>query len=84
MGLNKEQIDKLIKKLIELKINNCPVCKSDKLVVSDVVFEIREFKKGALVLGSSKIAPLISVTCENCGNIILFNAIKLGVIKINE
>jgi hypothetical protein len=52
--LSQDQVKKLIEKLNELNINSCSICKSKKILVSDTVFEVREFKKGALDIGSSK------------------------------
>jgi len=83
MQLSVEQKEKLLKKLSELKISNCNICGSKELIVSDVIFEIREFKEGGVVIGgSSKIMPLIAINCKNCGNTLFFNAINLGIIEI--
>lgn len=59
----------------------CPMCNERKWTVQDKVFELREFHEGSLVLGGTPIIPLIPVTCENCGNTILINALKTGVVK---
>ncbi len=59
----------------------CPMCNEKKWVVQDKVFELREFHEGDLVLGGTPIIPIIPVTCQNCGNTILINALETGVVK---
>jgi hypothetical protein len=59
----------------------CPMCNERKWSVQDKFFELREFRGGSLVLGGTPIIPIIPVTCENCGHIILINAIKTGFVK---
>lgn len=60
----------------------CPMCNEKKWGVQDKVFELLEFHEGSLVLGGgTTIIPIIPITCENCGNTILINAIKTGFVK---
>lgn len=59
----------------------CPMCNNRKWSVQNKVFELREFRGGSLVLGGTPIVPIIPITCENCGNTILINAIKSGIVK---
>jgi len=43
---------------------------------------MREFHGGGMVLGGdSAIQPLISITCQTCGQTIFMNAIMLGVVE---
>jgi predicted RNA-binding Zn-ribbon protein involved in translation (DUF1610 family) len=56
----------------------CPICGNDKFVVSDTLFAITEYDPPTL--GSVEF-PIITFVCDNCGNVILFNAIKMGIIK---
>jgi len=60
------------------KGRSCPMCGTGRWNVSDKVFEIREFHDGNLVLGSGPIVPIVPVTCDNCGNVVLVNAIVAG------
>jgi len=53
----------------------CPLCGAQKWNVSDTVFELREFHQGDIIVGGAPIAPVIPVTCSNCGNTVLVNAI---------
>lgn len=74
--------EKIIKHLSDKwKGRSCPMCGAGNWNVSDKVFEIREFHDGNLVLGSGPIIPLVPVTCDNCGNVILVNAIVAGSVS---
>jgi len=59
----------------------CLLC-GGQMVWDLTVFELREYNKGSLVLGGkdSSLAPLIIATCQSCGHVEFFNAIKLGLI----
>jgi ribosomal protein S27AE len=59
----------------------CPMCGESNWSVSDKVFEMREFHGGNIVLGGGAIQPVIPVTCSNCGNSIMVNALVIGVIN---
>ena len=58
----------------------CPMCTVGKWQVQESVYQLSEFKDGALVVGGPGI-PVIPVTCGNCGNTILINAIAAGILK---
>jgi hypothetical protein len=81
MKLNKEQQDKLITKLNQVWKNKiCEVCNHSSWMVDDTLFELREFHGGRTVLGSGAIKPLITITCDSCGNTKIMNAIQLGLV----
>lgn len=61
----------------------CPMCGAETWRISDNTYELREFKKGALVAGGT-IVPLILITCSNCGNSVLVNAIVANIVKPEE
>lgn len=63
---------------------NCQMCETGKWSVSDSIFELREYNQGNMVIGSGPIIPIVPVICENCGNTILVNAIKAGLIEPNK
>jgi len=82
MKLNEEQKKKVEKAIFALIKKPCQVCGSDKWSVNDVIFELREFNNGALILDDKQhIFPVIAANCSNCGNTILFNAIQLGLLE---
>lgn len=59
----------------------CPICRTEQWAVSGEVFELREFNKGGMVIGSNQaITPLIAAQCGTCGYTALFNAIALGLV----
>ena len=58
----------------------CPVCKENDWAVHDTLSELREFNQGTFVVGGP-IIPLASITCNNCGYTMNFNAIKAGLIE---
>lgn len=61
----------------------CTMCHGREWNVTDKLFELREFNNGDLIIGgpNSAITPLIPVTCKNCGNTILINALTTGLLK---
>lgn len=81
MKLNKEQQEKLVSKLNEVWKNKiCEVCNQTNWMIDDTLFELREFHGGRTVLGSGAIKPLITISCNSCGNTKMMNAIQLGLV----
>jgi hypothetical protein len=85
MILSKEQSEQLLRKLNELwkSPQECQVCHHYDWSLSNVVFELREFNHGSIVVGGgggANLYPAIPATCRTCGNTIFFNAIVLGVV----
>jgi len=81
MIINEEQKNTVINNPLFTDIK-CPVCANSVLILTDRIFEIREFFGGKLELGgNSNVIPVISLVCEQCGYILFFNAVKLGLIK---
>lgn len=73
--------DKLINILNEKWGNKpCNMCGTGNWLVSDKVFELREFNNGDLIIGGGPITPLVTITCSECGNTILINPIAIGVL----
>lgn len=66
---------------LHLLVQGCSVCKHSDWEVNDTVFEMREFFGGNMVIGPSSIVPVIYVMCKNCGNSLLFNALRLGIVQ---
>lgn len=57
----------------------CTVCGHNSWNVSDVLYELREFHGGSMVIGGSAIIPVSPVTCNNCGNTVLINPLVAGI-----
>jgi len=84
MKLTEEQKNNLMNKLNENWIppKSCSVCGHNEWEVSDMLFEVREFHGGNMVIGGqSSIIPVIPTTCKYCGSVLFFNAIKIGIIS---
>jgi hypothetical protein len=62
----------------------CPLCGVGNWNVSESIFELREFNKEAFVIGGAPIVPVIPVTCANCGNTVLVNAIISGALESDK
>ncbi len=62
----------------------CPMCNTGNWTVSDTIFEIREFNDGNLDLGGGPLVPIVPITCDNCGNTLFINAIKVGLVDPNK
>jgi hypothetical protein len=81
MELSESQKAELLKKLDSLPLRPCAVCGHNEWSLTDKVFEIREFFGGSMVIGGGSLAPILMVTCQHCGNTLLFNAIQLGLVQ---
>jgi ribosomal protein S27AE len=79
--VSKVNAEKLVNHLNEKwKGRTCPMCGGGPWNASDMAFELREFNEGNLVVGGVPITPVIPVTCSNCGNTILINAVVAGLV----
>lgn len=59
----------------------CQFCEGQNWTLLKETFELREFHGGTVVLGSGPIVPVMVIVCELCGNIELFNAVKVKQIQ---
>lgn len=59
----------------------CPMCGEGQWIVSNKVFELREYNEGNLIIGGGTINPVVPITCGNCGNIIMVNPVAIGLLK---
>lgn len=84
MKLTEEQTKKILDRLNEYKDSRrpCSMCGNNNWQLSDVVFELREFHEGNMVIGAnSSIMPVLAISCNRCGNTHFINAIKMDIIK---
>lgn len=87
MRLTQEQTQQVINHLTESSPDGivCPVCGQRHWNVMNTIIEAREFQNGNIILGGeSAIVPYVSITCNRCGNSLLFNAIQLGIVRQNN
>ena len=62
--------------------HKCPICTNTKWNVSDELVVVTFYTGRALVLGGEQeLLPFMVVTCDTCGHILLFDAIKAGLVK---
>ncbi len=57
----------------------CPMCGEGNWNVQDHVFQLIVFSEGTMIVGGP-VVPLIPVSCGNCGNTVLVNAIIAGAV----
>lgn len=71
------------KLFMSTKLNNpCYLCGERNWSIPDKYYELREFTGGGLVIGGNTgVSPVIPMTCNNCGNTVLINAIVSGFLK---
>ena len=57
----------------------CPLCGNNHWNISDQVFQAIEFDYKGILLGGASY-PMVSLTCDNCGNTYFINALKSGLL----
>jgi len=75
----KELVDKWVAEKWKGYIE-CPVCQHGKWGINSEIFELRSFHGGQLSVGGP-VAPLVAITCRNCGYTLQFNAMQIGIVK---
>jgi predicted RNA-binding Zn-ribbon protein involved in translation (DUF1610 family) len=80
--MQSEEKTRLIKHLEEKWTSQkCPMCGKSAWNVPSEIYELRELNGGGLVVGPIPLVPVIPITCANCGNTVLVNAIVAGITK---
>ncbi len=59
----------------------CPVCGSNDWSVRSQLFEVAEYHEAAARNTHHAGLPVVALTCESCGNVLLLDAVRAGVIK---
>jgi len=77
----KELIEFLDKKRNSKK---CLYCWEDDRNVTDRVFELKEFMSWYKQINWQKTYPVIPVTCKNCWNTVMINAIMANLFSNNK
>lgn len=75
-------LDKL-NESISKKIGKCPLCGAlHSFTAMQEIMELRQFLYGDIAIGGKMtILPLVILTCSNCGNTVLINALHANAIK---
>lgn len=77
----KVDADKL-NQALQGKLGPCPLCHElNTYVLTPTVMELREFHGGDFIIGGMPIVPLVALTCKNCGNTVLINALVTGIVE---
>ena len=85
MKLTKEQQEQLVTQLNKIWGNKiCEVCGQSRWMIDDTLFELREFHGGRTIIGSGAIKPVITLSCNSCGNTKFMNAILIGLVDPNK
>jgi hypothetical protein len=58
----------------------CAQCGSGEWSVGDRVYELTEFHEGNVIVGGP-VVPVVPVTCTNCGNTVLLNALISRIVE---
>ena len=58
----------------------CLMCQSSSWTIADMIFELREFNHGQLIIGGGPVIPIIPVTCDGCGNTLFIDAVRTGIV----
>lgn len=78
-------IEKLIKHLErKWSSNKCPMCGFIDWNFSGILYRLRTYQDIGLVTAKLPTIPIFPVTCGNCGNTVLINAIVAGIFKQSE
>jgi len=83
MPLTEQQRDHLLqtfKRFWSGAYGQCAVCYQVDWQISDSIFGLPEFSDGVFVGRGGAFYPVIPVSCNNCGYVMFFNAIKLGIL----
>lgn len=83
MKLTEEQ-QRLVVDFIERKWPNrgaCPMCGQNDWAIRNRIFEIGEHS-GVSRGAQRAVLPVVALTCENCANTVLLNAVKMGIVGL--
>lgn len=80
MKVDQKRIEQYIKKI---KPAVCPLCGQRNWSFSNKIFQLIEFEEKGIVLGGAAF-PVIPLTCDNCGNTYLVNALLADLIDRPE
>lgn len=84
MKLSEERVNKVYDFLEEESIgDNCDLCGDGSLHLSPNVFEFEAYSPGGLAFEriTDTVYPIAVFTCEQCGNTVILNAIKVGIVE---
>lgn len=78
MRVSKERIDRYLRKLDGLV---CPLCKQSDWKVTNQLFQLDAFNDLNFLARNESSVPFLLITCGECGNTYLINALVSGLIS---
>jgi len=84
MKMNQSQLNAVKSKMNTVWTNsrNCSICNNDKWTIIEALYEIRELNTTSNENLEEKedqsVVPYVKIVCNNCGQTIFMNALKLG------
>lgn len=73
--------DDLVEKLKD-KWGNCPMCGVKDFLTGERLMELRECEGGGMS-SNSFVHPIVTITCKNCGHLMLVDATTINL-KMNN
>ncbi len=83
MQLNPEGMQRFHAHLQNALRNPCAICGSGNWQFDDTIFELRQFAGGGIA-ATGQIKPVVSLTCNGCGNIVFMNALTTGIVQVSQ
>lgn len=59
----------------------CPMCNVNKWNVSGDIYDLRKHADANSIVVGGPVVPVFPITCTNCGNTILINAVAAGFFR---
>jgi hypothetical protein len=84
MQLNPEGRERLQAHLQNVLRKPCAICGNVQWQTDDTIFELRQFGVGATPNAQVTVKPVVTLTCNGCGNVLFMNALTTGVVRIEQ
>lgn len=76
MRVDRERMDAFLNRI---RGPVCPLCGNSNWTAADTVFQAIEFDYKGVMLGGASM-PIVPITCTQCGNTHMINALVAGII----
>ena len=84
MQLNPEGRDRLQAHLQNVLRKPCAICGNTQWQTDDTIFELRQFGAPATPNAQVTIKPVVSLTCNSCGNVLFMNPLTTGIVRLEQ
>ena len=79
MSLSPEQKEKVALWLIAKGVGPCPACGSKPLDIGDEFVASANLSPGGKLQAGGQIIPMVQVLCKNCGCVLHFGTLPMGI-----